>query len=105
MVNGDLGRIASIDQEDGKILVDFEISDRYDSDEWDEISLAYATSIHKARAASIPWSATAATSTNIILYAYSLHCGNRGKKLVIVAAAEKPWRWQSALPVENRHTV
>jgi exodeoxyribonuclease V alpha subunit len=52
--NGDLGRIVSIDRDDGKIQVDFDDKRvAYDADEWDEISLAYATSIHKAKAANI----------------------------------------------------
>ncbi|HWH76940.1 MAG TPA: ATP-dependent RecD-like DNA helicase, partial [Candidatus Binatus sp.] len=53
--NGDLGRIASIDREDGKIQVDFDDKRvEYEADEWDEISLAYATSIHKSQGSEYP---------------------------------------------------
>src|SRR5207253_10906394 len=42
--NGDLGRIISIDREDGSIRVDFdEKVVEYEADEIDEISLAYAS--------------------------------------------------------------
>jgi exodeoxyribonuclease V alpha subunit len=53
--NGDLGRIVSIDQEEGEIQIDF--YGRlipYDLEELDEISLAYATSIHKSQGSEYP---------------------------------------------------
>ncbi|MEK6600883.1 MAG: ATP-dependent RecD-like DNA helicase, partial [Candidatus Binatota bacterium] len=53
--NGDLGRIVQIDKEEGELRVDFDgraIS--YEFDELDELSLAYAISIHKSQGSEYP---------------------------------------------------
>jgi exodeoxyribonuclease V alpha subunit len=53
--NGDLGRITSIDRKEGKVQVDFyDKLVEYNDDELDEISLAYATSIHKSQGSEYP---------------------------------------------------
>jgi exodeoxyribonuclease V alpha subunit len=53
--NGDLGRITSIDPKEGKVQVDFfDKLVEYNDDELDEISLAYATSIHKSQGSEYP---------------------------------------------------
>src|SRR4051794_20023841 len=53
--NGDLGRITAIDRREGKIQVDFyEKLVDYNDDELDELSLAYATSIHKSQGSEYP---------------------------------------------------
>ena len=53
--NGDLGRIASIDREESSIKVDFyDKLVEYESDELDEINLAYATSVHKSQGSEYP---------------------------------------------------
>lgn len=90
--NGDLGRIASIDRDDGKIRVDFdERMVEYESDEWDEISLAYATSIHKSQGSEYPVVILPLhTSHYIMLYRSILYTAvTRGKKLVIVVGNRK----------------
>lgn len=90
--NGDLGRIASIDRDDGKIRVDFdERIVEYESDEWDEISLAYATSIHKSQGSEYPVVILPLhTSHYIMLYRSILYTAvTRGKKLVIVVGNRK----------------
>ena len=55
--NGDLGIVSAIDQEAGELVVDFDGRDvSYDFGELDELVLAYATTVHKARARSTrPW--------------------------------------------------
>ena len=55
--NGDLGIVQQIDQEAGELVVDFDGREvTYDFGELDELVLAYATTVHKARARSIrPW--------------------------------------------------
>jgi exodeoxyribonuclease V alpha subunit len=90
--NGDLGRIVSIDREDGKIRVDYdERAVEYESDEWDEISLAYATSIHKSQGSEYPVVVLPLhTSHYIMLYRSILYTAvTRGKKLVIVVGSRK----------------
>ena len=53
--NGDLGRITDIDRKEGKVQVDFyDKTVEYNDDELDEISLAYATSIHKSQGSEYP---------------------------------------------------
>jgi exodeoxyribonuclease V alpha subunit len=90
--NGDLGRIVSIDREDGKVRVDFD--DRaveYDSDELDEISLAYATSIHKSQGSEYPVVILPLhTSHFMMLHRSILYTAvTRGRKLVVVVGSRK----------------
>jgi exodeoxyribonuclease V alpha subunit len=90
--NGDLGRIVSIDRDDGKIRVDYdERVVEYESDEWDEISLAYATSIHKSQGSEYPVVVLPLhTSHYIMLYRSILYTAvTRGKNLVIVVGSHK----------------
>jgi exodeoxyribonuclease V alpha subunit len=90
--NGDLGRIAGIDREDGKIRVDFEDKTvEYDSDEWDEISLAYATSIHKSQGSEYPAVVLPLTTSSwMMLQRNLLYTGvTRAKKLVVLAGSRR----------------
>jgi exodeoxyribonuclease V alpha subunit len=90
--NGDLGRIAGIDAEDGKIAVDFDNRlVNYASDELDEISLAYATSIHKSQGSEYPVVVLPLhTSHYMMLHRSILYTAvTRGKKLVIVVGSRK----------------
>jgi len=90
--NGDIGRIAGIDQDEGTLDVEFD--DRlvpYDFGELDELSLAYATSIHKSQgseygAVVIPLAMQHYTmlERNLIYTAVT-----RGKKLVVVIGEPK----------------
>jgi exodeoxyribonuclease V alpha subunit len=106
--NGDLGRIASIDRDDGKIRVEFD--DRtveYESDQWDEISLAYATSIHKSQGSEYPVVILPLhTSHYMMLYRSILYTAvTRGKKLVIVVGSRKALAMAIRnVRVENRNT-
>jgi exodeoxyribonuclease V alpha subunit len=90
--NGDIGRIISIDREDGKIHVEFdERLVEYEADEWDEISLAYAISIHKSQGSEYPVVILPLhTSHYMMLYRSILYTAvTRGKKLVIVVGSRK----------------
>jgi len=106
--NGDLGRIVAIDREDGKIRVDYdERVVEYESDEWDEISLAYATSIHKSQGSEYPVVVLPLhTSHYIMLYRSILYTAvTRGKKLVIVVGSPKALAMAIRnVRVENRNT-
>ena len=87
--NGDLGRIAAIDEEEG--LVQVEVDGRrveYEFGELDELSLAYATSIHKAQGSEYP-----AVVIPLALQHYMLLERNllytavtRGRRLVVLIA-------------------
>ncbi|HEX6801245.1 MAG TPA: ATP-dependent RecD-like DNA helicase [Candidatus Binatia bacterium] len=90
--NGDLGRIVSIDRDDGRIQVDFDDKRvAYEADEWDEISLAYATSIHKSQGSEYPVVILPLhTSHYMMLYRSILYTAvTRGKSLVIVVGSRK----------------
>ena len=90
--NGDLGRISSIDREDGSAKIDF--LDRvveYDSDELDEITLAYATSVHKSQGSEYPVVVIPLhTSHYVMLHRSILYTAvTRGKKLVVIVGSRK----------------
>ena len=90
--NGDLGRIVSVDGETGSIKVDF--LDRiveYDSDDLDEISLAYATSVHKSQGSEYPVVVIPLhTSHYLLLHRSILYTAvTRGKKLVVIVGSRK----------------
>ncbi len=90
--NGDLGRIASIDMEERSIKVDF--LDKvvgYESDELDEISLAYATSVHKSQGSEYPVVILPLhTSHYLMLHRSVLYTAvTRGKKLVVLVGSRK----------------
>ena len=90
--NGDLGRIVSIDREEGKIQVDFDDKRvAYEADEWDEISLAYATSIHKSQGSEYPVVILPLhTSHYMMLYRSILYTAvTRAKSLVIIVGSRK----------------
>ena len=90
--NGDLGRIAGVDPEDGSVKVDF--TDRvvnYESDELDEINLAYATSVHKSQGSEYPAVVLPLhTSHYLLLHRSILYTAvTRGKKLVVIVGSRK----------------
>jgi len=90
--NGDLGRIVAVDQEDGSIQVDFlEKVVAYDADELDEVSLAYATSVHKSQGSEYPAVVIALhTSHYMLLHRSILYTAvTRGKKLVVIVGSRK----------------
>jgi exodeoxyribonuclease V alpha subunit len=90
--NGDLGRIVGIDTEDGSVKVDFlERIVKYDSDNLDEISLAYATSVHKSQGSEYPVVVIPLhTSHYLLLHRSILYTAvTRGKKLVVIVGSRK----------------
>ncbi len=90
--NGDLGRIVSLDKEEGRVRVDFDekLID-YEWDEVDELSLAYATSIHKSQGSEYPVVVIPLhTSHFMMLYRSILYTAvTRGKRLVLVVGSRK----------------
>jgi exodeoxyribonuclease V alpha subunit len=90
--NGDLGRVVGIDQEEREIQVDF--YGRlipYDLDEPDEISLAYATSIHKSQGSEYPVVVIPLhTSHYVMLHRSILYTAiTRGKQMVVLVGSKK----------------
>ncbi|MBK1722472.1 SF1B family DNA helicase RecD2 [Thiocystis violacea] len=90
--NGDIGRIQSIDAEEGLLTIDFEgRAVVYESGELDEVALAYATSVHKAQGSEYP-----AVVIPLAMQHYTLLQRNllytavtRGKRLVVLIAQPK----------------
>jgi exodeoxyribonuclease V alpha subunit len=90
--NGDIGRIASIDPEDGLVRVEFDGRPvEYELGELDALSLAYATTVHKAQGSEYP-----AVVIPLALQHYTLLERNllytavtRGRRLVVLIAEPK----------------
>jgi exodeoxyribonuclease V alpha subunit len=90
--NGDLGRIAGIDREEGSVKVDFyDKLVEYESDELDEINLAYATSVHKSQGSEYPVVVIPLhTSHYLMLHRSILYTAvTRGKRLVVLVGSRK----------------
>jgi exodeoxyribonuclease V alpha subunit len=90
--NGDIGRITAIDEHEREVLVDFEGKEVvYDFGELDEISLAYALTIHKAQGSEYPAVVIPLhTQHFLMLQRNLLYTGlTRGKKLVAVVGSRK----------------
>jgi exodeoxyribonuclease V alpha subunit len=106
--NGDLGRIAAIDREDGSVKVDFlDKVVEYEADELDEISLAYATSVHKSQGSEYPAVVIPLhTAHYMMLHRSILYTAvTRGKKLVVLVGSRKALAMAIRnLRVEKRNT-
>ena len=106
--NGDLGRIVGIDRENGSAKVDFlDKVVEYESDELDEISLAYATSVHKSQGSEYPAVVIPLhTSHYLMLHRSILYTAiTRGKKLVVLVGSRKALAMAIRnLRVEKRNT-
>lgn len=102
--NGDIGQIMAIDQEEGDLQVDYDgRTVEYEFGELDEVSLAYATSIHKSQGSEYP-----AVVIPLAMQHYTLLERNliytavtRGKKLVIIIGQAKAL----AMAVKNRKST
>ncbi len=85
--NGDIGRITAIDIEQGTVLVDYEGREvEYETGELDELSLAYATSIHKSQGSEYPVVVIPLAKQHYLLLERNLlyTAVTRGKQLVVV---------------------
>jgi exodeoxyribonuclease V alpha subunit len=95
--NGDLGRITDIDRKEGKVQVDFyDKTVEYNDDELDEISLAYATSIHKSQGSEYPVVVIPLHMSHYMMLHRSIlyTAVTRGKKKWYSSAAAALWRWR-----------
>jgi exodeoxyribonuclease V alpha subunit len=90
--NGDIGFIKNIDLEDGEIVINFDNKQAtYDVDELDEVSLAYAVTIHKSQGSEYPAIVIPLTTQHFpLLERNLLYTGvTRGKKLVVIIGQMK----------------
>lgn len=90
--NGDLGRITGIDRKEGKIQVDFyDKLVEYNDDELDEISLAYATSIHKSQGSEYPVVVIPLHMSHYMMLHRSIlyTAVTRGKKRVVLVGSRR----------------
>jgi len=101
--NGDIGVIRQVDPEEGVVRVDFDgIPVEYEFGELDELSLAYATSIHKSQGSEYPAVVIPLAMQHYMLLERNLlyTAVTRGKKLVIIVGQVKAL----AMAVKNRRS-
>ena len=105
--NGDLGFISGIDEEEAEVIVDFDgRAVCYPYGELDELTLAYATTIHKSQGSEYPAVVIpVVTQHYTMLQRNLLYTGlTRGKRLVVLIGQRKAvgiavrgvqgrWRW------------
>lgn len=90
--NGDIGRVARIDEEAGLVIIDYEGRRvEYETGELDEVSLAYATSVHKSQGSEYPAVVIPLAMQHYMLLERNLlyTAVTRGKKLVVVIGQSK----------------
>jgi exodeoxyribonuclease V alpha subunit len=90
--NGDLGFISGLDDEEGEVTVDFDgRAVRYPYGELDELTLAYATTIHKSQGSEYPAVVIpVVTQHYTMLQRNLLYTGlTRGKRLVVLVGQRK----------------
>ncbi|KEQ14332.1 recombinase RecD [Endozoicomonas montiporae] len=90
--NGDIGRVTSIDIEEGEVMIEFDGREvLYPVNELDEVSLAYATTIHKSQGSEYPCVVIPMAMQHFTLLERNLlYTGvTRGKKMVVLVGQPK----------------
>jgi exodeoxyribonuclease V alpha subunit len=90
--NGDIGRVAAIDEGERELVVEFDgRAVPYDFGEMDELSLAYALSIHRSQGSEYPAVVMPLhTQHFVMLQRNLLYTGvTRGKKLVVLVGSRR----------------
>jgi exodeoxyribonuclease V alpha subunit len=90
--NGDIGRVVGLDEIDQVLRVDFDSREvEYEFSELDELSLAYAISIHKSQGSEYPAVVIPVhTQHFVMLQRNLLYTGiTRGRKLVVLVGSRK----------------
>ncbi len=90
--NGDIGRIAAIDPEEGLVRVDYDGRQvEYEQGELDELALAYATTVHKAQGSEYPAVVIPLATQHYTLLERNLlyTAVTRGRRLVVLIAEPK----------------
>jgi exodeoxyribonuclease V alpha subunit len=85
--NGDIGRVTGVDTEDRRISVSFDgRTVDYNENELDELTLAYATSIHKSQGSEYPAVIVPILTQHFVMLSRNLlyTAVTRGKRLVVL---------------------
>ena len=102
--NGDVGRIRRIDRTEQEVIVTFDGRDvHYDFTDLDQLTLAYAVSIHKYQGSECPCVVIPLHMSHyMMLYKNLIYTGiTRGKKLVVLVVSKKA----VAIAVKNDKAV
>jgi len=90
--NGDIGTVTEVDTEEGAVMVQFDgRAVCYEFGELDELSLAYAVSIHKSQGSEYPAAVIPLATQHYLLFERNLlYTGvTRGRKLVVIVGQPK----------------
>lgn len=90
--NGDIGQVTGFNPDSGQLLVDFEGREvAYDPGEGDEITLAYAVTVHKAQGSEFPAVILILTTQHYLLLQRNLlyTALTRGRRLVVLLGSKK----------------
>ncbi len=90
--NGDRGVVCAIDAEEKEFLIDFEGRDvSYLFDELDQVTLAYATTVHKSQGSEYPAIVIPVTTQHYKMLQRNLiyTAVTRGKKLVVIVGEKR----------------
>lgn len=90
--NGDIGRIKKIDHDEQTVRIDFDGNGvTYEFEELDELSLAYALTIHKSQGSEYPAVVIPLHTQHFLLLRRNLiyTAITRGKKLVVIVGSKK----------------
>ncbi len=90
--NGDIGRVRHIDPEEGSVIVDFDgRAVAYDTGELDELSLAYAVTVHKSQGSEYPAVVIPLATQHYTLLERNLlyTAVTRGRRLVVIVGQPK----------------
>jgi len=94
--NGDMGRIVSLDREDQILVVEFAEAEgnrfvAYQRNDWDELELSYAISVHKSQGSEYPvvvmplaWTMPTLMNRNLLYTAIT-----RAKRLVVLVGEKR----------------
>jgi len=106
--NGDIGLITAVNMEDRTLTVSFDGKEvEYESTELDELSLAYATTIHKSQGSEYPIIVIPVHFTNYVMLQRNLiyTAVTRAKKVCIVIGQRRAlWYAVSHVTVTERNT-
>ncbi len=93
--NGDIGTISKVDTEERELAVNFDGREVfYDVSELDELSLAYATTIHKAQGSEYPIVVMPFTMSHFVMLQRNLlYTGVTRAKKILVLIGEKKAVW------------